>query len=231
MAVRVAITPTRSARDYERSVLEAGGDPRVLDLSSATPARLLDEADALLLTGGADIDPALYGEARHATFQEAEPGRDAAEIGLVLQAMATGLPVLAICRGAQVVNVALGGSLIQDIPSQVPMAVNHRVPDPKTAVAHDIHVPAGTRLGALLGLAREGGSLTVNSRHHQSPNRIGEGLIVSAVAIDGVVEALELPDHPFCVAVQWHPENFVETGEFQALFNGLLEAARAQARL
>jgi putative glutamine amidotransferase len=100
------------------------------------------------------------------------------------------------------------------------------VPDPKNALAHDAHVSAGTRLAALLGLADDGGRISVNSRHHQAPKRIGEGLIVSAVAGDAVVEALELADHLFCVGVQWHPENFVETGEFQSLFNGLIDAAR-----
>jgi len=223
---RVAISPNRKTVDYERSVVAAGGDPVVVDLSSGPPATLLDSVGALLLTGGGDIDPALFGEDRHPAFQEAEPGRDAVEIALVLQAVATGLPVLAICRGVQVLNVALGGSLIQDIPSQLPMAINHRIPTPPNAVAHPVHVSADTRLAALLGLAREGGRVPVNSRHHQAPKRIGEGLIVSAVAEDAVVEALELADYPFCIGVQWHPENFVETGEFQALFNGLIDAAR-----
>jgi putative glutamine amidotransferase len=229
MAVaRVAISPNRKTADYERSVVEAGGDPHVLDLASRSPATLLDGLDALLLTGGGDIDPALFGEDRHPAFQEAEPGRDTAEIALVLQALATRLPVLAICRGVQVLNVALGGSLIQDIPSQLPMALNHRVPTPPNAAAHEVHVSAGTRLATLLGLAADGGRVSVNSRHHQAPKRIGEGLIVSAVAEDAVVEALEFADHPFCVGVQWHPENFVETGEFQSLFNGLVEAARGR---
>ena len=109
---RVAISPNRKTVDYERSVVAAGGDPVVVDLSSGPPATLLDSVGALLLTGGGDIDPALFGEDRHPAFQEAEPGRDAAEFALVLQALATGLPVLAICRGVQVLNVALGGSLI-----------------------------------------------------------------------------------------------------------------------
>ncbi len=223
---RVAISPTKKTADYERSVVEAGGDPLVVDLSSGPAAALLDSVGALLLTGGGDIDPALFGEDRHPAFQEAEPGRDAAEIALVLHALATGLPVLAICRGVQVLNVALGGSLIQDIPSQLPMALNHRVPTPPNAPAHEVHISAGTRLAALLGLAGDGGHVSVNSRHHQAPKRIGEGLITSAVSEDAVVEALELADHPFCIGVQWHPENFVETGEFQSLFNGLIEAAR-----
>lgn len=223
---RIAISPNWKTVDYERSVAEAGGDPHVLDFTAGSPATLLDGADALLLTGGGDIDPALFGEEKHPSFKEAEPGRDAAEIALVLQALATGLPLLAICRGVQVLNVTLGGSLIQDIPSELPMALNHRVADPKNALAHDVHVSAATRLASLLGLSRDGGRVPVNSRHHQAPRRIGEGLVVSAVADDAVVEALELTDHRFCIGVQWHPENFVETGEFQSLFNGLIQAAR-----
>jgi putative glutamine amidotransferase len=206
--LRIAITPSRSTRDYERSIVQAGGEP-------------------LVLTGGGDIDPALFGEDRHPTFHEAEPGRDAAEIALVHQAIETGLPLLAICRGAQVLNVARGGSLIQDIPSELPLALNHRVPTPPTASAHSVHVSAGTRLASLLGLEREGGRVEVNSRHHQAPRRLGDGLVVCAVAEDGVVEGLELPGDLFCLGVQWHPENYVETGEFQALFDGLLEAAGA----
>lgn len=225
-APRIVISPNWKTADYERSVVEGGGDAHVLDLNAGSPATLLDGADALILTGGGDIDPALFGEEKHPSFKEAEPGRDAAEIALVLQALATGLPLLAICRGVQVLNVALGGSLIQDIPSQLPMALNHRVPTPPDAQAHAVHVSAGTRLASLLGLGPEGGQVSVNSRHHQAPNRIGEGLIVSALAEDAVVEALELGDHPFCVGVQWHPENFVATGEFQSLFDGLIEAAR-----
>ncbi len=228
--IRIAITPTHSTVDYERSVVAAGGKPYVLDLTSSSPVPLLDGVDALLLTGGGDIDPALFGEDRHPTFQDAEPGRDAAEIALVLSALATGRPVLAICRGVQVLNVALGGSLIQDIPSQLPMALNHRVPTPRNGSAHQVHVSAGTRLATLLGVAGTGGHVAVNSRHHQAPNRIGDGLVVSAVAEDAVVEALELTDHPFCVGVQWHPENFVASGEFQSLFDGLIEAARSHRK-
>jgi putative glutamine amidotransferase len=224
--LRIAISPNWKVVDYERSVVEAGGEPHILDLGVSSPATLLDGTDGLILTGGGDIDPALFGEERHPTYKEAEPGRDAAEIALALQALATGLPLLAICRGVQVLNVALGGSLIQDIPSQLPMAINHRVTEPRDAIAHDVHISAGTRLASLLGLSRDGGHVSVNSRHHQAPKQIGEGLIVSAVAEDAVVEALELGDHPFCVGVQWHPENFVATGEFQSLFNGLIEAAR-----
>jgi putative glutamine amidotransferase len=225
MPLRVAITPSRSTHDYERSIAQAGGEPLVLELSDVSPARLLDGVTALLLTGGEDIDPALFGEDRHATFHGAEPGRDVAEIALVHRAIEMGLPLLAICRGVQVLNVARGGSLIQDIPSELPLALNHRVPTPPTAPAHAVHVSAGTRLGSLLGLEREGGRVAVNSRHHQAPRRLGDGLVVSAVAEDGVAEGLELPGHAFCVGVQWHPENYVETGEFQVLFNGLLEVA------
>jgi len=104
------------------------------------------------------------------------------------------------------------------------------VPTPRNGSAHQVHVSAGTRLATLLGVAGTGGHVSVNSRHHQAPNRIGDGLVVSAVAEDAVVEALELTDHPFCVGVQWHPENFVASGEFQSLFDGLIEAARSNRK-
>jgi putative glutamine amidotransferase len=227
-APRVLVTPCRSTGDYERSVLAAGGQPSVLDLSGGSAAMLLDAADALLLTGGGDIDPALFGEAPHPSVRHAEPGRDTAEIALVLQALATGVPILAICRGVQVLNVALGGSLVQDIPTQVPSALEHRVSTSPSALAHDVAVEGGTRLSVLLQLGGKGGRRPVNSRHHQAAGRLGDRLIASAVADDGVVEALELQDQLFCVGVQWHPENFVETGEFQPLFGALIEAARSR---
>ena len=123
-------------------------------------------------------------------------------------------------------NVASGGSLVQDIPSQVGAAVPHQVPDPKDAVAHDVSLVPGSRLAELMGRAAAGGRLPVNSRHHQSVRRIASGYVVTAVAPDGVIEALERPASRFCVGVQWHPENFVESGTFLPLFAGLVAASQ-----
>lgn len=208
-----------------RSVASAGGEPVVLDLAARTVAALLDDMQGLVLTGGGDVNPALFGEPQHPTFDPPEAGRDEAEIALVLQAVAIDLPLLAICRGVQVVNVALGGSLVQDIPSQIAGALAHRVSPPPTALAHEVRVTPGSRLAHLLRLGPDA-VVPVNSRHHQAPARIAAGLVVTATAPDGVVEALESPAHTFCVGVQWHPENFAQTGEFQPLFDGLITATR-----
>ena len=170
--------------------------------------------------------PERYGEARHATVTDVDAARDEYEIALVTAAIAADLPVLAICRGLQVMNVAAGGSLIQDIPSAVGAAVPHQVPNPKDAIAHDVTIVPGSRLAGMMGEAVAGGRLAVNSRHHQSVRRLASGFVVTAEAPDGVIEAIERPSSRFCVGVQWHPENFVESGTFLPLFAGLIAAAR-----
>jgi putative glutamine amidotransferase len=134
--------------------------------------------------------------------------------------------VLAICRGLQVLNVALGGTLVQDIPTQVTGAVEHSVRIPKNALAHTILVSPKTRLRALLGpLVSDAGTCEVNSRHHQAVKALGSGLKVCATAPDGVVEAAEHPDLRFCVGVQWHPENFSDTRRFRSLFDAFVKSA------
>ena len=221
----IAITPCSKLHDYEESVRRAGGDARVLDVS-ATGEELMTGVDGLLLTGGGDVDPALYGEPRHATFDAAEPGRDALEMDLVRRALDANLPVFAICRGIQVLNVARGGTLLQDIPDQMPGSVVHSVREPSFAIAHDVWIASGTVLEQLMRERLEGDTCAVNSRHHQAIKAVGDGLVVSATAPDGVIEAVEDPTRRFCVGVQWHPENFYRTGEFRALFEGFIEAAR-----
>ena len=133
--------------------------------------------------------------------------------------------MLAICRGVQVLNVAAGGSLVQDIDSEVPSALVHRVDTTPSAIAHEVWVASGSKLAAMLADRIEEDALLVNSRHHQAVKRLAPGFVVSATAPDGVIEAIERTDLPFCVGVQWHPENFWRTGEFRALFEGLLQAA------
>jgi putative glutamine amidotransferase len=221
----IAITPCSKLHDYEESVRRAGGDARVLDVS-ATGEELMTGVDGLLLTGGGDVDPALYGEPRHATFDAAEPGRDALEMDLVRRALDANLPVFAICRGIQVLNVARGGTLLQDIPDQMPGSVVHSVREPSFAIAHDVWIASGTVLEQLMRERLESDTCPVNSRHHQAIKAVGDGLVVSATAPDGVIEAVEDPTRRFCLGVQWHPENFYRTGEFRALFEGFIEAAR-----
>ena len=174
--------------------------------------------------------PALYGEAAHAAFSAAETGRDDYELELARRALEANLPLLAICRGAQVLNVACGGSLVQHIPDQVGTLVNHALRDPPHAIAHDVWVASGSLLETLMRERLEGDTCPVNSRHHQAPSALGKGLIASATAPDGVIEAIEDPSKRFCLGVQWHPENFYRTGEFRALFEGLVNAASGNTR-
>ena len=141
--------------------------------------------------------------------------------------MDANLPVLAICRGSQVLNVAAGGTLVQDIPSAVTTDLAHSVEIPKDSIAHEIRITNDSRLHAALGSAVDGScACRVNSRHHQSVGRLGRRLVASATAPDGVIEGIEAPDAAFCVGVQWHPENFWRTGEFRPLFDAFIAAAR-----
>ena len=184
----------------------------------------------MLLTGGGDVDPSHYREPKHETFSPAEPGRDDAELALAREAMARRMPLLAICRGVQVLNVAAGGSLVQDIPSAIPGAVDHRPGLAPSGAAHDVTITPGSQLDGLIAADLIGNAATVNSRHHQSVGTVAPGFVVNAIAPDGVVEGIEAPQQPFCVGVQWHPENFVTTGEFKSLFSGLVDAAQAFQR-
>jgi putative glutamine amidotransferase len=158
-------------------------------------------------------------------FDPAEPGRDEYEIGLVRAALDADLPVLAICRGIQVLNVARGGTLVQDIPSERPGAIQHRVPEPRDGFAHDVQVTTGSLLHRTLDSPR-GAVVGVNSRHHQALAALGAGLSVTATAPDGIIEAIEDPSRVFCLGVQWHPENFWRSGEFRGLFEAFVRACK-----
>ena len=232
----VALPPYAKLRDYEIAIRLAGGEPRRLEIGRDDPADVIRSVDALLLPGGGDVDPALYGEAPHPTFDPPEQGRDEFEIELAQRAREVDMPVLAICRGIQVLNVARGGSLLQDIPSQIETTLTHRRREPPDVIAHDVLVASGSLLSQLLFDGKEadhdgavaagaGRRVPVNSRHHQSIKRLGEGLVVTATAADDVVEAVEDRSMRFCLGVQWHPENFHRTGEFRSLFEALVSAA------
>ena len=223
----IAIAPCSKLPDYEESVRRAGGDARVLNAAADAPADVIGAVHGLLLTGGGDVRPDLYGAAPHATFDPAEPGRDEYEIALVRLALEKDLPVFAICRGVQLLNVARGGTLIQHIPDEVGTTVNHRVPTPPHSIAHEVWIESRSLLERLMGARFEAGeACPVNSRHHQAPKDLGEGLIASATAPDGVIEAIEDPSRRFCLGVQWHPENFWRTGEFRTLFEAFVQACR-----
>jgi putative glutamine amidotransferase len=210
--------------DYRSALEQAGARIRELTPNDSLPAAL-EACDGLLLTGGVDVEPALYGEPRHPTV-ETDEVRDAYELALAREALERNLPVLAICRGAQVLNVAAGGTLLQDIPSAIPESLTHQIERPKNSIAHEVQVEAGSCLARLLErrLNRDR-TIAVNSRHHQSVKQAAPDFVVSATSPDGIIEAIEKPDAPFCVGVQWHPENFWQTGEFHELFDGLVNAA------
>jgi putative glutamine amidotransferase len=219
---RIGITNCSKIEDYKEAVRVAGGEPVVLDWTTVTPEQALSSVDAVVLTGGPDVDPAEYGQVPHASVEHAENGRDRFELDLSRRVIDTNVPLLAICRGMQVLNVAAGGTLIQDVPSQIASSIDHSLTKPKDRIAHEVSITSGSRTWELLGRKT---SRAVNSRHHQAVDRIADGFVVTATAPDSVVEAMERPGATFCVAVQWHPENFCATGEYQSLFEGLIRAA------
>jgi putative glutamine amidotransferase len=215
--------------DYLSALERAGADVRRLDPDKDELPAAIEECDGVLLTGGEDVDPAEYGESERHPTVELAPVRDRYELRLARLALERDLPLFAICRGAQVLNVAAGGTLIQDIPSQHSNEIAHSITLPKNKSVHDVDVKPNTCLSALLaGQMSADGRVAVNSRHHQSVKAAAPGFVVSATAPDGVVEAIEKPNATFCVGVQWHPENFWQTGEFSPLFDGFIEAARTR---
>ena len=224
----IGITTCRKLEDYRQSILHVGGEPRILD-SSMPVEQALAGIGGLMLTGGGDVAPSRYGEPPHPAVLEAEPGRDEFEIALVAAARARHLPIFAICRGAQVLNVACGGTLVQDIPAEVAGALAHSLAVPQHepyALAHEVWVDKDSLLAKLMRERLVDEAIEVNSRHHQAVKRVAKGLVASATAPDGVIEAIEDPKARFCLGVQWHPENFFRTGEFRALFEGFLEASQ-----
>jgi putative glutamine amidotransferase len=208
--------------DYVQAVLACGGLPVLLPavMSEESRAAYAQHLHGLLVPGSpADIDPACYGEEPHARLGPVNPLRTDFELQLVTLALRRELPVFGICGGAQVLNVALGGSLYQDIPSQVAKAYKHSGFSER---AHTVDIVAGTRLAAILGI-RE---MRVNSLHHQAVKVPGRGMVASASARDGVIEAVEISSRPFVVGVQWHPERlFVADEAAQQLFSAFVQAA------
>jgi putative glutamine amidotransferase len=179
----------------------------------------LKDLDGVLLTGGGDIAPSYYHEAPHPKANPPDATRDSFELELARLAVDKNLPVLGVCRGLQVLNVSAGGTLIQDIPSEVNHALPHEVNTPLYAIAHEVWVTRGSALSKMMqDQLADNEVLQVNSRHHQAIKHAAAGFDVSATAPDGVIEAIERPGSRFCLAVQWHPENFWRTGEFRELF-------------
>ena len=224
----IGITACRKLEDYRQSVLHVGGDVRVLEPTTAG-ADALNGVDGLLLTGGEDLAPARYGAEPHPTIVDVNPARDEFELNLVAEARRRDMPIFAICRGVQVLNVACGGTLVRDIPAEVKGALEHRLAVPAHeayALAHEVWLDKDTLLSRLMReRLSDADSCEVNSRHHQAVDKVAPGFVASATAPDGVIEAIEDPAARFCLGVQWHPENFWRTGEFRPLFEGFLDAA------
>lgn len=215
-------------RPYVDAVRRAGGEPLLVPPGLDDPAGLLERLDGLVLAGGGDIDPARYGAPPHETVYAVHPDRDASELALAALVVEQGTPTLAVCRGAQVLNVALGGTLHVHLPDVVDGTVVHRkalelqgMPGP---TPHEVDVVAGSLLADVMQATR----VTPMSWHHQAVDRLGEGLRVVARAADGTVEALEHDSHPWLGVVQWHPE-LTAAGDptQQRLFDALVDRARA----
>ncbi|MBE2184119.1 MAG: gamma-glutamyl-gamma-aminobutyrate hydrolase family protein [Anaerolineae bacterium] len=205
----------------------AGGLPVLIPcgLDDETLHAIYETLDAVLLPGGPDVDPAHYGQKRHPQLGNIDNSRDALELTLTRWAVDDDLPVFGICRGHQVLNVALGGTLVQDIPSQVETDLPHDIPDnlPRSTRIHDITIDPESRLAEILGGTR----FQVNSLHHQSVQDPAPGAAMTAYSPDGIVEALEMPDKSFVLSVQWHPEDLYGDDEsMNRLFTAFVQAAR-----
>jgi putative glutamine amidotransferase len=200
---------------YVRAVERAGGRPLLVPPSEDAVEETLDALDGLLFSGGADLDPELYDAEPHPATDGVRPERDHAELALLETALERDMPVLAVCRGSQVFNVARGGDLVQHLPEVVGDERHKHTPG--VFADHDVDVNPGTRLRDLLG-----DRAPVKSHHHQGYGRLGEGLVEAARADDGTIEAIEDPSRRFALGVLWHPEE----GEDFKLFEALVEEAR-----
>jgi putative glutamine amidotransferase len=232
-SVRIALTLDRDAskreeNDYVRALMGAGfRREEIVILPPGSPVG--EEFDGVVIGGGCDVDPSRYGESpRPDANLEVDPERDQTDFALFERARRSRTPTLAICRGLQVVNVALGGTLIQDLPTERPLALEHQRAETKrdkTRLDHTVRIAPGTRLS---GIA-EAPELPVNSRHHQAIGRAAPGLTVAAVAPDGVIEAVETTE-PWLLGVQWHPENLAGAdAPSRRLFEEFALAVRARA--
>ena len=209
---------------YVESLRRAGAIPVLIPPQPESARDLVAALDGILLAGGNDCDPTLYGEQPHATVELVDVRRQDSELALARVAREAGIPTLGVCLGMQMMNVAWGGSLVQDIESQLSSQIRHTGP-PENRSRHDIRVEDGTRLSTLVPALE----LNVNSSHHQAIGRVGRGLRVSAHAPDGIVEGLEDPDHPYYIGVQWHPEDMSGESSASSIFSGFVAAAREYA--
>ena len=213
---------------YVNPVIRAGGTPLLIPVGIPVERHreLLNRVDGLILTGGGDINPVTYGRPMHATVSGVDDARDEIDLSLVRLAVDMKKPLLGICRGYQILNVAYGGTLYTDIASQMPNALFHACWNdlPRDFTPHIVTVEHGTKLAEIIGATQA----SVNSLHHQGVETVGAGLKVVATAPDGIVEGVEVPNHPFGIAVQWHPEAMPDRADMQAIFKALVIAAQEQ---
>jgi putative glutamine amidotransferase len=219
-------------RRYVQAVAAAGGVPWPIPIVAevAVLRALYDRLDGLVLAGGADIRPIRYRGWDHPAMDAGDPERDEVEHFLATWAVHDGKPLLGVCRGMQMLNVSRGGTLVPHLERPASGGIRHdNLPlasCPRDLLAHEVEVLPGSRTAAALRTT----TLAVNSIHHQAVDRPGAGLLVAARAPDGVIEAVEDPDHPFCIGVQWHPEELPGHAPCRSLFGALLEACRARAQ-
>lgn len=209
---------------YVDALRKAGATPLLIPPDARAAVDLIDVLDGILLAGGNDCDPSVYGQECHPTVRPMDERRQSNDLALARLARAHGIPAIGICLGMQMMNVAAGGTLIQDIPSEVKSDVQHATHG-ETRTRHDVRITEGTRLAWIL----EQHDVNVNSSHHQAVREVGSGLRVAAHAADGIIEALEDPQHPFYVGLQWHPEDMRGEKTAEAIFSAFVAAAREHA--
>lgn len=209
--------------NYAESVASAGGLPVMLPHDLQRVDAYLDRLNGVVISGGAfDLDPSLFGATERHPTVTTKADRTAFEWALCEGALARGMPALGICGGLQLMNAALGGTLVQHIPDAIPDALAHEQPNPRDEPGHLVELVPGTLLRRTLGVDR----LEVNSAHHQAPGEVAPGAVVCARAPDGVIEGIEWPTHRWCLGVQWHPEYLIHPAE-RALFAAFVEAAQS----
>lgn len=210
-------------KNYVESVIEAGGIPLLLPHDRHLATTYAEAMDGLLITGGAfDVDPTLFGATEYHESVVLKKDRTDFEITVTREALNARKPILGICGGQQLLHVLLGGSLIQHIPDEIATPLEHEQPNPRTEPGHTVTVIEGTLLEKIAG-QRE---FSVNSAHHQAAKTVGDGVVISAVAPDGVIEAIEYPRLAFCLGVQWHPEYHISSVDTD-LFNAFIKASGA----
>lgn len=216
--------PWYALRDnYTHSIAKHGGAPIALPHEVGPVEAYLDMLDGLVITGGNfDVPPEMYGDTSQHAKTSTKPRRSQFEWAITKGAIERKIPILGICGGQQLLNVILGGTLIQHIPDTVPNALPHEQPNPRHEAGHEVAILANTKLYEIIGKP----SASVNSAHHQAVAKVAEGVVINARAPDGVIEGIEYPAHPFCIGVQWHPE-FEITRADNAVFDAFIAAAKA----